>query len=323
MVATACAVALVGTGCGLFGGDDDAEPPPAATTTTVPAPSTELLDPGAEPRRTLRFAFEPSESTVDVVVDLDVVQDQGGDPVIVDLPPVRQRVRITTGALVDGEAPVEMEVESLEVAPTATLSDGDRAELDQELDDLAGLRGTGRIDTRGRVHSFRYTAPAGAGDELDGLVAGFSDHLAGMVAPVPDEPVGVGARWRSTTSADVGGAAVPVTTVYELTDIEDDAVSFTSTSEGAEEDRPLDPASFPDGTTARLVEVRTTGRGAGRFSLTSLDATLQARTETDQQMEVTGPDGTTTVDQRTTSQVLVGTLAAGDENGDENGGGDG
>ena len=149
---------------------------------------------------------------------------------------------------------------------------------------------------------------------IDGLVTGFSDELAGMVAPVPEEPVGVGARWRSTTFADVGGAAVPVTTVYELTAIDGDDVTFTSTSEGTASDRPLDPEVFGEGRTARLVEARTTGRGSGRFSLTSLDATLQAATETTQTMEVTGADGsTTTVDQQTTSNVLIGTLAEPDD----------
>ncbi|MBX3313788.1 MAG: hypothetical protein KF906_05650 [Actinobacteria bacterium] len=308
------AVALVTAGCGLFGGDDEPTPAPDTTTTTIPVPSTELLDPGAEPRQALRFRFEAAESTVDVVVDLDVVQDQGGDPVIVDLPPVRQRVRIRTGALVGGEADVEMEIESLEVDPAAALSDSDREEIDGELAELVGLTGQGKVDDRGRVRSFTYDAPTGADGAIDGLVTGFSDELAGMVAPVPEEPVGVGARWRSTTFADVGGAAVPVTTVYELTAIDGDDVTFTSTSEGTASDRPLDPEVFGEGRTARLVEARTTGRGSGRFSLTSLDATLQAATETTQTMEVTGADGsTTTVDQQTTSNVLIGTLAEPDD----------
>ena len=215
------AIALVALatvpGCGRFGDDEDDAVPATTTTTTIPEPETELLDPGAAPRETLRFAFEPGEITVLVVTDLDLTQQQDGDPVVVDLPPIRQTVRLTTAAPVGGIADVTLEIEDVALEADDTLPDEDRAAVTEQLDQLVGLTGQGRVDDQGRVVAFDYTPPAGVDDRLRALVDGFADQLDGMVAPLPDEPVGVGARWRSTTATDAGGIAVPITTVYELT----------------------------------------------------------------------------------------------------------
>ena len=54
-----------------------------------------------------------------------------------------------------------------------------------------------------------------------------------------------------------------------------------------------------------LVELRTTGRGSGRFSLASLAASADVRSETEQSMTLDRPDGSTPVSQRTTSHLVV------------------
>lgn len=295
------------TGCGLFGGGD--EPTLTGTTlappVTIPRSTTELLDAGEEPRQVLRFAFGPGSTTVDVVVDLDVTQD-GGEPVVLDLPPIRQRLRLTTAAPeADGNVPIDLEVEAAAVDGASTLSEQERASVDEELSGIVGLRGAGSIDQRGRVVDFAYDAPDDLDPALSSVIDGLSDQVASLVAPVPDEPVGVGARWRATTNASVGGASVPITTVFEITAIDGDDITYSSTSEGSAADRPLSPPGLAAGTTMHLVDLRSTGRGTGRFSLVSLAATADVRSETVQSMTLDGPDGSTPVSQRTTSHLVV------------------
>lgn len=308
MVVSVAAALLATPACGLFDGGD--EPTLTGTTlapaTTVPAAATELLDAGREPRRVLRFAVKPGSTTVDVVVDLDITQDSG-EPVVLDLPAIRQRLRLTTGAAnADGSVPIDLEVEAASVDGASSLPDRERDAVDAQLALIVGLRGSGRIDPQGRVEDFSYDAPDGLDGGLASVVEGLSDQVAALVAPVPAEPVGVGARWRATTNASVGGASVPVTTVFEITAIDGDDITYTSTSEGRADDLPLAPPGLSAGTTMHLVELRSTGRGAGRFSLASLAASADVRSETEQSMTLDGPDGSTPVSQRTTSHLVVG-----------------
>lgn len=304
-VASVAALAAVAPGCGLFGDDDAPAPTTTAVTTTtaVPAPTTELLDPGAEPRRPLRFAFPAGEVVVHISMDLSVLQDVDGSVSGVDPPAVVQVVRLATTPREGGDAAVTVTVEDVRLGGGAT--DEQRAALGDELAALVGLTGTGVIDDRGRVTDFSYASDGAPGGDLAPIVDGFGDQLQALVAPLPEEPVGVGARWRSTTSADVGGAAMPVSTVYELTDLTGDDLSYTSTGDGTARDLPLDPARFPGDITPHLLEVRSTSRGTGTVSLRSLAASAVVSGETTQSMRFDDADGSSTVRQQTTIDLLV------------------
>jgi len=294
--------------CGLFGGEDDptptTAPAPITTTTTVPAPTTELLDPGREPRRALRFRFEAGEVTIRTIVDLAVVQQADEAFFALDLPPVQQTVRLTTAPAGDGrDAEVSLEVTALTLGAGATAEE--REALEAELGALVGLRGTGRIDELGRVVSFDYDLDVDVSADLDPIVAGFGDQLEALVAPLPEEPVGVGARWRTTTAADLGGTSVPVATVYEVTELTGDQVSYSSTGEGTAADRPIESPEVPTGTTAHLVEVRTTSQGSGTLSFRSPAAVAVVRSDTIQSVRFEGPDRSSVVDQQTVVDLVV------------------
>lgn len=276
-----------------------------ASTTTTFAPSTELLDAGHEPRRPLRFRLAARSWTLVVTSDVDVSQDGDAGPVALDLPAVDQRVRLTTTPTSANSADLEVVFEAVTAVPSPSLPEAERRALDTRLARLVGLRGKGRIDTRGRLVAMSYETPRGLDEDMRALVATLPAQLARLVAPVPDEAVGVGARWRSSSSVDLGGTTVPIRTVYELTDIDGDVVSYSSTSEGSVRDRELNLPGAPAGTTFHLRELRSSGRGVGTFSLHSFEVTADVSSSTTQEMTVTDPRGPVTVDQRTETHVVV------------------
>ncbi|MCB0977455.1 MAG: hypothetical protein KDB02_08350 [Acidimicrobiales bacterium] len=302
-----CLALLMASGCSAFRDDSSsAAEAPVSTTSTIPRPSTELLSAGDTPRRTLRFDLGSEEVTLALTGDIDVTQSGSGEPLLVDLPPIRQRIKVTTTPLGGGTTKIDVVFEALSAAPTPTLSASERKTLDNMLATLVGLRGGGRIDDRGRITAMHYTPPDDLNDDLASVVEEMTAQISSLVAPLPAEPVGLGARWRSTTNVEVGGAAVPISTVFEITSIDGDTISYTSTSEGRARNLALKaPRTDPD-TRLHLVDLRSTGRGSGTFSLTSLRSTSDTRSETTQRTEATGPDGTASADQRTVAHVTTG-----------------
>lgn len=300
-----CLAVLLTSACSAFRDDAKAATEAPPTTSTLPVPFTELLSPGTGPRRQLRFDLKADEVTLEVTSDVDIRQEGPGEPVLVDLPPIRQTIRITTTPRGQTEADLEIVFEKLTVTRTATLTESERSALKKRIDDLTGTRATGRIDDHGRIDRLDFAAPPQIDDDMEAMLDEMASKLSTLVAPLPDEAVGVGARWRSTTKVEVSGTTVPITTVFEITSIDGDSISYTSTSEGRASDLSVPTADVATDTNLRIIEVRTTGQGTGTLSLTSLATTSDVRSESKQKTAAKGPKGTVTVLQDTVSHVTI------------------
>jgi hypothetical protein len=274
-------VALTVTGCGLFGDDepDTSSPTTAAvTTTTVPESSVEVLDAGRPPLAPLRLQFrEGDTTTVVITVDLDVSQTSAGSRQDLVTPAVREVVTLTVDGVVDGEAMVSLAFTEAEVIRADTdLSDDEAAEIERELAALVGVRGSGRISEFGELTSLRYDLP----EELDPGVRATLERTRGeldaLALPLPADPVGVGARWRATTTSRIGGFPLRQETTYELTGLEDGAVQYTAEVRQFAEDQDVALDGLPEGTTARLVSSRVEGSASGTMDLASVAATARS-----------------------------------------------
>ncbi len=71
------------------------------------------------------------------------------------------------------------------------------AQLEASLAPLAQLRGEARIDTRGQVLEANVEVPPDMPPALASSVQQMNDMMRQMVAPLPEEPVGVGAEWKT------------------------------------------------------------------------------------------------------------------------------
>lgn len=242
------AVVLLGAGLGLgvVACSDGAERSDAAersasttapsTTTTVPDVDVRVLDPGAEPRRELRYRLAEGTSTpATFTTDLELEQERAGVRQRLDAPPVRQTLAHRVAAVADdGTATVESEVVAVEVRAAGTgLTVAEVDELQRQLDPLARSTSTLEVGPRGEVRGFE-PAPAdgeGAGEEGEqGRGADGSDDLVATVlglAPVlPEEPVGVGARWQVVEEVEIEGRTATVQRTYALTALDDAGFSW-------------------------------------------------------------------------------------------------
>jgi hypothetical protein len=122
----------------------------------------------------------------------------------------------------------------------------------------------------------RYDLP----EELDPGVRATLERTRGeldaLALPLPADPVGVGARWRATTTSRIGGFPLRQETTYELTGLEDGAVQYTAEVRQFAEDQDVALDGLPEGTTARLVSSRVEGSASGTMDLASVAATARS-----------------------------------------------
>lgn len=161
------------------------------------------------------------------------------------------------------------------------------AEYEPRAETMIGTSSTWTVDASGSVGEIETSFP----DDIDptlseGLQLGdrASDQMS---VPLPDEPVGIGARWRTTQTTDLNGVKATLTTEYELIEVDGDLFHLVSTLSQA--------LSVADG--------EATGSGWIRQQIGGL-APIESSNESDGTYEVEEENGTTN-SLRITTQATV------------------
>jgi len=161
-------------------GDAPAKKPDAGALASADAgPATaQLLEEGAEPRAVLTYAFDPG----------------------------RQEARVLTiDSLIEGKTTLEDQVElrfkvRYPAADTVELVLRSAHTTEGEIKDIESTQGTRvvqRIRKDGTTDAPEVVSPKGADGTAAEYVKGAILQIAGtLVVPLPEKPIGVGARWR-------------------------------------------------------------------------------------------------------------------------------
>lgn len=196
----------------------------------VPADSPEvtLLDPGAEPRTELRVSVQAGDTDV-----MKLTQSQSIDQRIdgLQVPSAGAVVTAATTDIVvesaeDGVFVVSSITSGAEIVEAP--SPGAAAQAEAAMAELIGIGNRFTVDDRGRVLA---NEPIG----LDGVDNAMVDELLGgtsgteIASPLPDDAVGIGARWQVVQRIPVFGLELEQTLVYELVSIEGSVVELAVT----------------------------------------------------------------------------------------------
>lgn len=192
-------------------------------------PEVRMLDQGAEPRQLLRYRFaEGSSDTleVDIVMAMSAAMD-GVDMMTMELPMSMSTTNTVTEVYEDGSARVEFTIGEWDLSGMTALT-GPSPELDEAMAMLEGMGGWMVIDDRGTVREFGMDLPADLPSDLQSQTQQFTSDIEVL----PEDPVGVGARWESVMASAVPGLDMEMVATTEVASMDDDVVvleqSFTS-----------------------------------------------------------------------------------------------
>jgi hypothetical protein len=261
-------------------------PPPASTAAAgaaAPRVIVKLLDPGHEPRRALRYAWHPDrKEQMAVVLRTAISLEASGERRDAPLPPLRILVAIDPQAIApDGALGFSWHVTAASSDADAGVSDDLARGWAAQIVPVEHLSGTGVVTAHGISRAIALD-PGTAGDAgADAeMVVQVLQLLVNVAAPLPEEPVGKGARWQKLSSLDAKNGHATQTDTFTLTDLQgdqgalDDVVAQTSSPQNLP---PL--VGIDSGPPARIDSVLMSGSSRTRFDLTrlvpqsSLDAT--------------------------------------------------
>jgi hypothetical protein len=234
----------------------------SATAVDLPAPrvrSFELLAPGKAPRQALRYGAEAGERllTVAVRVDTHEYADEKWTP-WGTLPEIRYGLALGREA---GQPALTVRGLDVEIGQPAAAAPDVAAYVTRVTEEMTqryrsqvqGHRASATIDARGLIALVEPTAgsePAPGPHTRREML----QILAESVVPLPEEPVGVGARWQVTMLLGRGAAMVNQVATYELLGVEKSGtwrIRATLAQDG--EHQMVTAPELPAGVTAELV----------------------------------------------------------------------
>jgi hypothetical protein len=252
---TVIACLLAVSGCGS---EEKPKPPPA------PTDGLELVQPGAEPRRQLRYQLASgTTSPIELAMDVDLkTADQEAK-----LPTMAMSLDIAVAAVDAGTAKLKLSVAAAGARPrTEDPKEAPaRTVMNRQANLLAGMVVTFGLTPQGGVKDSKVEA---VGRDLSGpmqeqvtTLVQTSEQLA---MPLPEQPVGVGAIWKHRRTMKQNQLTLVTMTTVEVTAIDGDRVTFKSSTEMTGADQTITQGSA----SAQVTAIRGTGTQTGTFDLT-------------------------------------------------------
>jgi hypothetical protein len=251
----ACAALVAATAC-----KHDATPPPAAV-----APDLELLSPGAVPRPARYHLAKGQTAALELQTEM-TISVGGHDNAIPAL--VMQLDLATVDVATDGTAKVRTTI-----ANATTV--GGPPQLQERLGELRGIAIAATLSPDGKLHDAaadltgKKLSPA-VTDQMQSLTQSFEQ----IAMPLPLEPIGVGAKWRTKRSLKQGGMSLTTVTTIEVNAFDGDHLGFTMKSELTGPDQDVETP----GGKIHMRDIRGSGSGHGTIDLAKMAMTGEIAT---------------------------------------------
>lgn len=235
-----------------------AEPQDPAGISAASPPEIKVLSAGSAPRRALRYTVSgPSKERIDLTMQMSLAMTMGD----VTLPPPEipaMHVGINidvTGVNAAGD--ISFTFGYADFTAAGAPFPGEVAAM------IAKATGSITMSNRGLVKSMAFDAGAGGDPMVKQLMT--SAGIEKLAAPLPEEPLGVGARWEVRQPLGVNGIALTQTTTYEVVALDAASATLKMTVAQDASSQKLTLPQLPPGAEASLVSME--GSGTGTMTL--------------------------------------------------------
>ncbi|MHC4560474.1 MAG: formylglycine-generating enzyme family protein, partial [Planctomycetota bacterium] len=181
-----------------------------------------LLDPGAQPRKALRYKFQANR-TEKMVMETSmamVMEIRGQKRLETQVPATRMTMSIDSKEVSpEGDLHYEFELEQVEVLPKPGANPATINAMKQQMSSMQGLRGSATVTSRGFTKDTEIRPPPGIDLQNKQSMDEMKKSMDRMSAPLPEEPVGRGASWQVTMPVETLVMELAQVVTYTLTEI--------------------------------------------------------------------------------------------------------
>ncbi len=247
-----------------------AGPPVSAWQPAPPVPpAVTLLDAGTGTRQPLRYTAKVGDQFVrqftmqmSLATSVDGVQQP--------LPPASPAMsfRITmrvTDVNANGDMTVDFDYSNASVVDEPGVPDALVAAIRSSLAQVNGTHGRMVMSSRGGTREASFDLPPGIAPALRQQLDSMSQSLSDAAPTVPEEAIGVGARWRAERQMNTQGAAAKYVSTYTLNGVTNGVFSIGVELAVTADPNDMSIPGLPPGVKTRLDGM--SGTGSGRYTI--------------------------------------------------------
>ena len=251
------------------------EDKPAPTPPPAPAgDGIEIVAPGGEPHHVLRYQLAPNTTTpFELAMDIDLRTFD----VAVQMPTLTLALDLTTTTVEpSGNAKLKLAVVG---ASVRARNDDPKAVqvvklMDRQAQLLVGLVLAYTLSPGGRVSgSVVETVSTDLSGPMQEQVATLVQLGEQIAMPLPDQPIGVGARWKHRRTIKQNQLALLSVTTVDVTAIDGNRITFTSNADLSGDDQTI----TRDGQSAQVANIRGNASQQGTLDLGTATLTGEMR----------------------------------------------
>ena len=273
LLALAVCTLLFMVGCDKSGSVDSKGGISAKTDSNEPQTTVTLLESGAEPRRVLRYKFQANR-TERMVMQTDMamaVEIEGLKRPETPLPSTRMTMAIDSKEVSpEGALHYEFTLEQTEVVPNPGDYSPTIKSIKNQMDTMLGVSGSVTVTSRGFSTDVKINIPRGVSPQVRQLIDDMKQSMSQISVPLPDEPIGKGARWQVTTPIETPAMKLTQIATYTLSEIQGDTVKLDVQLKQSAPPQESRPPGAPPGVTVIMESLSTSGSGTIELQMTNV-----------------------------------------------------
>ncbi|HEU0036207.1 MAG TPA: hypothetical protein VFQ53_36590 [Kofleriaceae bacterium] len=196
---------------------------PALVVADTPAPpAIKLVTAGKDPRTQLRFAPKKGTKRTVVVTSQEAKARgvKGKLPPLATAPAIRMTMDLEiTDVTADGDIHYQFVYRGAELADAKGLTPELDRQVKKALAVFNGLKGHGIATSRGISKLLELETPANAQPEARAAIEMSRGVVSQIVEPLPEDAVGLGAKWQTTSTVTTGEITANTTVSHELLEL--------------------------------------------------------------------------------------------------------
>lgn len=251
--------------------DTVADEPEAKTTSTDGKPDDSLRvvlkEPGEEPRRELRLRVSPGDTQRFVIVHESAMKQtmDGNPPMEQQSPPVKMLLKLEVAKVTDnGDIHFTGEYEEVTVEEHPDVGPRMIMLMQHSLQDMVGMKIELIMNDRGIVRSVDMDIDRIEDIRARELVDYYLSTFPQLITPLPEEPVGKGAKWTYDIHSGLQGLEMTTSFEITLTEYADQGFAGTVKISPSAEEQEFDTRGAVRSASVTLKSVQ--GEGSGRLA---------------------------------------------------------
>ncbi len=258
---------------------DEPTTEPAVETAEAPAeapkearkgepPRIELLSAGAEPRVKLRYKL-PADAQERMFLTMNTSVTAMGTPMALPTMTLLMDIQLLE-KIGEDAARYSFELTGSKVEAKEGVQEQVVTMTRQALEQAHGMKGTVVVDSRGFNREMTMEMPPGLSAETRSMMESSMQGMDQLASPLPEEPVGVGARWKVSQTVEQNAMKIDQALTYELVELHGDEGTLAVVMEQSAEPQKVALPGMPTGAAAELVSLESKGKGTVKLNLDEL-----------------------------------------------------